>query len=115
MSFGFYKWLHVMAVVLVVLALIYAHQARRQNDPRKLWAILHGISVGLLGVSGFGMLAKLGITHHMPGWVWLKLLIWLILGFSLTLRRWAWFFNYWILWIPFWVGISTYLALHKPF
>ena len=47
-------------------------------SPRKCGAILRGIALLLLLVTGFGMLAKLGIMKSIPLWAWIKVAIWLI-------------------------------------
>jgi hypothetical protein len=38
-------------------------------------------------VSGFGMLAKMGIMGSMPLWIWIKVALWLVLGFLPVLAK----------------------------
>lgn len=47
----------------------------------------HGIGLVISLVSGFGMLAKLGIMGSMPTWVWIKIGLWLVLGFLPVLAK----------------------------
>lgn len=86
MSITFYKLLHLFGVFLVLMSLggYCLHRInggeRPNNVARKGFAIAHGIGLVLVAIAGFGMLARLGITGGLPVWVWLKLIIWLILG-----------------------------------
>lgn len=47
----------------------------------------HGIGLVISLVSGFGMLAKMGIMGSMPVWVWIKIALWLVLGFLPVLAK----------------------------
>ncbi|GAB5519913.1 MAG: hypothetical protein RhofKO_21640 [Rhodothermales bacterium] len=42
--------------------------------------IMHGISMFLILLGGFGMLARLGIAWPWPIWIFIKLFIWFVLG-----------------------------------
>ncbi len=53
---------------------------------KKSATILHGISLLLILVSGFGMMAKLGY-EYLQGWVLIKILVWLLLGGLLALAN----------------------------
>ena len=89
--YNFYRVLHLVGVILVflslggALALVANGVSKDQNEWRKRIAISHGIGLVLLLVAGFGMLARLGIGGNLPAWAWIKLLIWLLMGASLTL------------------------------
>ena len=70
MPLEFYKLFHIVAILLIFsqLGITVAHAGQL-----------------LLFVTGFGMLAKLGIMGFpWPAWVWVKLVIWLVLGGSST-------------------------------
>ncbi len=115
MSLLAYKVLHLVGGFLLFAALGYL-ALRPADKAIKLPSISHGIALLLLLVSGFGMLAKLGIMGlSWPLWIWLKLVIWLLLGAALVLVRrlprhaalWWWLF-------PLLGGAAAYLALYKP-
>jgi hypothetical protein len=81
-----YKWLHLVGVFLIVMSfgsLIYrsASGAETQIFSKRKLSIVHGIGMLLSLVGGFGMLARLGISHgDWPSWVSVKFGIWLSLG-----------------------------------
>lgn len=86
MSYQFYKMLHMTGIIMVFLGL-GAVAARGilgdQDSPggktlRRFSGITHGIGLLIAIVSGFGLIAKLGIGFD--GWVIGKMFIWLILG-----------------------------------
>ncbi len=85
MSLEVYRVVHIAAILACFASLggitvCAANGISKQNNPwRKQLAITHGVSLLLLLVSGFGMLARLGI-HTIPLWVIAKLLVWLALG-----------------------------------
>lgn len=116
MSLLAYKILHLIGAFLLFAALGVV--ALRPADRSKLATASHGIALLLIVVSGFGMLARLGLMHgwSFPLWVWIKLVIWLLLGAALVLARrmpqlaalWWWLF-------PLLGGAAAYLALYKPF
>jgi hypothetical protein len=47
----------------------------------------HGTGLLISLISGFGLLAKLGIFKSMPTWVYIKIALWLVLGFLPVLAR----------------------------
>lgn len=120
-DFVVYKWVHLMGLTLLIFALgesfIFLKTGGETiQNARKSMAVFHGAGLFFLLVGGFGMLARLGLHSPWPGWVWLKLAIWLIAGVSLALikRRKvssAWVFGFALLL----VAIGGYLALWKPF
>ncbi|HEX5386600.1 MAG TPA: hypothetical protein VFW66_07885 [Gemmatimonadales bacterium] len=124
MSYQAYKVIHLFGIFLAFaalggVALVVANGATREsNVARKLAGMSHGIAMLIVLVAGFGLLARLGVTHGgaFPGWVWGKLVIWLIVSLLLAvpyrrpeLAR-AVFFA-----IPVLGGIAAWLAISKPF
>lgn len=82
-----YKWLHIVgafAVVMAFGALIFRSSVKVENThtafPKKTLSIIHGVGLLMLLISGFGMLARLGIHGEFPLWVILKIVFWLALG-----------------------------------
>ena len=127
MTLAVYKVVHILAVLFLftalgsLLAAAWPGGDAANTDGakavRKRAGLIHGLALVLVLVSGFGMLARLGISH-LGGWdlwIWLKLLTWLLLGASLALIRrrprlapalW------WVL--PLLGGLAAYLAIYKP-
>lgn len=80
-----YKWLHLLGAFGIVMAfggLIFRSTVNGDSQafPKRILSIVHGLGLVLVLVSGFGMLARLGIQGEFPLWVWLKLAIWLSVG-----------------------------------
>ncbi len=100
MSLATYSLIHILglAAVLValggMLALVASGHKTAESSQKSTLMALHGVGMILMIVAGFGMLARLGI-HGIPSWVWMKLVIWIILGI-----------------IPFWIRRSPGVA--KP-
>lgn len=92
MPYHIYKLIHLLGILVVMMTLAVAsmHVLRggtRIDFPgRRMLAITHGAASFLILLGGFGMLARLGIVHGaLPGWILLKLGIWLALSAALTL------------------------------
>ena len=83
MSLQFYHYLHLIGLILGFVGyggLLSSERARSAM----MW---HGIGLLVSLVSGFGMLAKMGIMGSMPLWVWIKIDLWLVLGFLPVLAK----------------------------
>ncbi|HEY2572649.1 MAG TPA: hypothetical protein VGH65_01230 [Verrucomicrobiaceae bacterium] len=78
MSLPFYHIIHLVSVMMLFVGTGLGLAAVDHVSPRKCGAILRGIALLLLLVTGFGMLAKLGIMKSIPLWAWIKVAIWLI-------------------------------------
>lgn len=91
MSYDVYKIVHLVGMFLLftVLGGIALHVmnggTRESNTARQLMGALHGLALILLILGGFGMLARLGMTGGLPGWIYLKLAIWITIPFLGTL------------------------------
>jgi uncharacterized membrane protein SirB2 len=123
MDYALIKVCHLVGVMLIFLGLggmVFAARVGlgpEQRSLRRAAAILHGIGLLLLLVSGIAMLSQLGFLHgDPPNWAKAKFGIFLLLGGSIALAarasRWIW------VWIPAWVFLgaaAAYLALEKPF
>jgi hypothetical protein len=115
-SIEFYRILHFIGIFLVMSALGATVAVKDEGAvPRGPVAAAHGVGLLLLLVSGFGMLAKLGIGAP-PPWALAKLGVWLVLGAMLAVARrrpdmrTAMFFA-----APVWGAIAAWLAIFKPF
>ncbi len=119
MSALFYKVLHVLGVLFAIAALggatLRAAAGTGDDAPgRKLALGTHGVALLVILVSGFGMLAKLG--YGFPAWVWLKIVIWLLIGAAIALvRRLPRHAAAFWLAIPLLGGAAACLAIYKPF
>lgn len=89
-----------------------------EKSHRRLVSITHGVGLLITIVAGVGLLHKSGYSDASawPGWVYIKFLLWLLAGASLTLLKRVravaglmWFA------LPILVMIGAYLALVKPF
>lgn len=122
MSHSFYNLVHLLGIFLLItgLAGMSIHAAnggtRQRSMTRRFTAILHGLGAFLILLGGFGMLARLGITSGLPGWIWAKLFIWILLGAAAVLP-----YRYPNLARPLAVGVpilalvAAWLAIYKPF
>lgn len=113
MSLVAYKVIHILSIMLLFTAL----GGMLAGADRKRAGMTHGIALILILVSGFGALARIGLSNPgiWPMWLWLKALIWIALGGVIVLIRRAprsapllW----WVL--PLLGGLAGYLALFKP-
>lgn len=121
MSYTFYKVLHLSSLSFLLIStsamffFLILGNKHVDNPKRKLVSILHGITLVLVLVSGFGLLARLGL-HNMPTWVIAKLLIWVYFG---ALPMFAKKFASKALAVWFSLGVffsfAAYLAINKPF
>jgi hypothetical protein len=121
MSLAFYKILHYISIMglftsLGALSLAALNANGREFPHRKIFTNAHGVSLFFVLLSGFGQLARLGLTSGFPLWVTLKIVFWLILGGSIAiiLRKPQLNRYLWLLWIIF-GGLSAYLGHLKPF
>ena len=78
MSLPIYHLIHLFAVTALFAGTGAALGGTDNPGVRKFGAILRGVALLLLLVTGFGMLAKLQLMKALPVWVWLKLGIWVI-------------------------------------
>jgi hypothetical protein len=120
MSYLTLKVIHLVALALTFMGLAGA-LATNVASPgpsitRRIFAISHGIGLLFLLITGFLLLIQLGIGKNLPGWVWAKVIIWLLAGVSATLvRRFARFQVPLLVYLAVLVGLGAWLALYKPF
>lgn len=121
MSYTFYKLLHLAAIVTLFTSIgsiftIYFSQQNTQTAFKKWMSMLHGLSLLVLFVSGFGLLAKASLMDSgIPSWIWIKLSIWFVLGmlpvvFKKMTKKQSWAF---VLTMIMAYG-TIYLVLYKP-
>lgn len=89
MSYEAYKFLHLLGV-LILFAALGGLAALRSSSDRPLgtglYNFLHGVSLLIILVAGFGLLTRLDIAAPgtWPPWVWVKLAVWVLLGAGLV-------------------------------
>jgi hypothetical protein len=120
MLFLIYKVLHLAAVAgaaasLGALAFFTVGGGNKDDaDHRALAFATHGVSMLLLLITGFGMVARLSASYA-SAWIWVKLVIWFAVGAlirfvtkSKSLGKVTWAL------IPALIAIAAFVALHKP-
>src|SRR5689334_20333237 len=93
----FYEILHIIGIAMVFMSIggVAVHAANGGTkvtlDTRKLVATMHVTGIFFILVAGFGMLARMGFQHctNFPGWLWVKIMVWLILG-GVTMLPYRW-------------------------
>jgi hypothetical protein len=122
-SHQLYNVVHILGIAMLVMALggsaLHAANGgtRQSNAARRLIASLHGLGALLILVGGFGMLARLGVQHGagFPGWLWIKLTVWVLLGVAVVVphRRPA-LARPMLVAVPVLAAIAAYAAIYKP-
>ncbi len=119
MGLSLYKMIHILGLFFVFASLGALTLQAYLGNPldargRRLAGLTHGIGLLIVLISGFGALARLGMGF--PGWVVVKLVIWLVIGGIIVLIRKMpqlagalWFA------LPLLGAFAGYLAIYKPF
>lgn len=84
---------------------------------RKVASISHGIALVVILITGFGALARLGLSNPgiWPLWLWLKVVIWLVMGGVVVAIKRAPRSSALLWWLlPLLGAAAAYLALYKP-
>ena len=125
-SYTVYKIIHYVGIFTLVTGLgaflaqtAVGGSALVRVPWSKRLVVAHGIGLFLVLLGGFGMLARLDITHQLgglPGWIWAKLALWTVLGagVSIAKRRPDWSGALLIL-TPILAIVAGTVALTKPF
>src|SRR4051794_35285224 len=121
MSLAAYRVIHILSMMLMFTALggllLASRAGVTTGVSRKTAGMTHGIAMILLLVSGFGALARIGLSNPgiWPAWLWLKALIWLVFGGIIVLIRRAPRSSAVLWWIlPLLGALAAYLAIYKP-
>ncbi len=95
MSYDFYRILHFLFlffffVSLGGLWLFYSSDSTINKKFKRVLMLIHGLSLFVIFVAGFGLIAKLKIPTPWPLWIYIKMVIWLLLGLSPLLLKKGW-------------------------
>ena len=110
MSLVAYRLLHIFSMMLLFTSLggllLASRAGITTGVSRKTAGMTHGIALILLLITGFGALAKTGLSNPglWPAWLWIKALIRRSPNASTLL--------WWIL--PLLGALAAYMALYKP-
>lgn len=121
MSFETYKIIHMLGLAFLMLGLggvlfAFATSAIVPAKVKLLGFAIHGVGLLLIIISGFGMAARLGFMQGLPGWLYGKLAIWVLLALGVSLaKRKANNAGLIVVLFAALVGIAAWLALTKPF
>jgi len=85
------------------------------GERRKLLLRLHGFASLFVLVSGFGLLARLGMAHGMPTWVYFKLAAWVFFSISPALIKKTLSPKPVLGSVLFLFPFMAFLAIYKPF
>ena len=87
---------------------------RQSNRLKGPLAMAHGVGLLIVVIAGFGMLTQLRLGF--PGWVWAKLVIWLVFGAAVALPyRKPGLAKPLLFLLPLLGGLAAYLGIYKPF
>ena len=121
MTYETYKILHILGLLLLVLGIfgyagIFLNGSQPTSGTRKTMMMTNGFGLLFLLFGGFGMAGKLGLMGHLPGWVYVKLFIWLCLGGLVALiKRKPQRASGWIILTVVLALTATIFAVLKPF
>ncbi|HSR54261.1 MAG TPA: hypothetical protein VLV83_25835 [Acidobacteriota bacterium] len=120
MSYLFYKVAHLIGIFMIMISLgglllVHSLGGERASAWRKTGLMTNGIGLLIALVAGFGLVAKLGYAMPWPGWVFAKVLIWIVFALLVVLaRRMSGSALIW--WASIVIGaLAAYLAVYKPF
>lgn len=121
MTYEFYKLLHIAGILITfaglfsLLALAWAKNDL-QNKVKTFAFASHGTGLLLILLSGFGMLAKLGLAREIPMWAYGKIVVWILVASMISIAKRKGYIG-WPIAVLFWgLGFTAaYLAVMKPF
>ena len=93
MSYDFYRILHLVVLFVLFFSLgglwlLYEAKSNSLKSFKKILITIHGISLLIALVAGLGLIVKLAVPTPWPLWVYVKFVIWLMLGaFPLVIKR----------------------------
>ncbi|MEX2584498.1 MAG: hypothetical protein WD766_14610 [Gemmatimonadota bacterium] len=122
-SHQLYNLVHIVGLVFLMAGLggmtlsAATATAGEVRWTRRLAIAFHAVGIFLVLLGGFGMLARLGIVQgsSWPGWVWVKMGVWIVLGAAAFLPyRFPRTARPVLLLLPVLGGLAAYMAIYKP-
>ena len=120
MPYEFYKVLHLTGIFLLISGLVAAYTTTWSGHTlsgkiRTFAFSMHGFGLLLVLVSGFGLLARLGLAQGMPVWAYVKLGVWgaFALAISLLKRKGQLGWPLYSLLVIIYL-VAVYSAVYKP-
>ena len=123
MPYEFYKVLHLLGILLLFASLggvamvgLRGGTDEEKKTFKKPLMIIHGVSLLVIFVAGFGLMARLGMMGSgWPTWIFGKLGVWLVVGglAGLVAKRQA-LGTGWYLVLPALGAVAAALAVYKP-
>ena len=92
MSYEFYKIAHLLGIFLLTSGLMGVFFTVWAGSPlqgkvKSASFALHGTGLLIMLVSGFGLLARMGLVGAMPTWVYLKLGLWAFFAVAVSVLK----------------------------
>ncbi|MGF1510086.1 MAG: hypothetical protein ACFB9M_11360 [Myxococcota bacterium] len=117
MSYETYRFLHLVGMFVLAASLgglVALAQSGVTSGFRRVLVASNGLALLVMLVAGFGMQAKLQIG--MPGWIWAKVVVWLLIGFMIVpIRRVPGQAGLWYASTMLLGAVAVWLGLYKPF
>jgi len=121
-SYSVYKVMHLLGILMLFLSYggVINHVINGGTRSTNTWripaAVTHGLGLLLALVGGFGLLAKIGISWPWPGWVIVKLIIWLLFAAVVGMAARSAVLGKGLWWMLLLLGaVAAYMAGVKPF
>ena len=118
MTYAVYKIIHLTGVMIIFLSLggLICRSTLKSEESafKKFGGITSAIGLIVVFLSGFGLIAKLGLG--LPGWILGKLTIWFLLGSMIAVINRNPRLGLTLWWIVIGLGlVAAVLAITKPF
>ncbi len=121
MPYEFYKVLHLLAILTLFtslggIAMVHVRGGtdEEKKKARKPLMIIHGVSLLVIFVAGFGLMARLGMMGGgWPTWIFGKIGVWLVLGGATAMLK-KRLGTTWYLLLPALGAVGAILAVYKP-
>lgn len=121
MPYEIYKVLHLIGIFLLISGLISAFAITSSGHAlagkiKTFSFATHGTGLALILVSGFGLLARLGLARDIPTWAYVKFALWGIFAIFISILKRKGQIG-WPLYATM-LGVflfAAYVAVNKPF
>jgi uncharacterized membrane protein SirB2 len=121
MSYQFYSFLHILAVITAFISLtciafhIYSGGTKNNLKEKKMLSIIHGTSLLIAFVAGFGLIAKGGFSFSSSYWIYIKIACWLLIGiYPILLYKKILAKNWAIYGLMLIAAVAVYTVVFKP-